>query len=198
MKKVLFLIFLSFIICEENLGNYQRRSFKENSAEIEVTYKVAEKASKSFFKSYLNKTKGFTIYPLSVYSQVVKGTNYKYTFASLERNGFMQVITTTVYLGLNETAPQFKNIIAADEILQKEEFEDISNMENAIKEKYKNEFFKNETLNGFKNILFEEAEDSLYFVRLNSKKGDYALVYKDLNGTYYIDYIIKEFRMIKE
>ena len=109
----------------------------------------------------------------------------------------MQVITTTVYLGLNETAPQFKNIIAADEILQKEEFEDISNMENAIKEKYKNEFFKNETLNGFKNILFEEAEDSLYFVRLNSKKGDYALVYKDLNGTYYIDYIIKEFRMIK-
>ena len=197
MKKILFLIFLSFIICEENFGNYTRRSFKENSFEIEVTYKVAEKASISFFKTYLNKTSKFTIYPLSIYSQLVKGTNFKYIFASLERNGNMAVITTTVYLGLNETAPQFKNIIAADEILQKEEFEDISNMENAIKEKYKNEFFKNETLNGFKNILFEEAEDSLYFVRLNSKNGDYALVYKDSNGNYTIDYIIKEFRMIK-
>jgi hypothetical protein len=196
MKKILFLIFLSFIICEENFGNYTRRSFKENSFEIEVTYKVAEKASISFFKTYLNKTSKFTIYPLSIYSQLVKGTNFKYIFASLERNGNMAVITTTVYLG-NETAPQFKNIIAADEILQKEEFEDISNMENAIKEKYKNEFFKNETLNGFKNILFEEAGDSLYFVRLNSKNGDYALVYKDSNGNYTIDYIIKEFRMIK-
>ena len=196
MKKILFLIFLSFIICEENFGNYTRRSFKENSFEIEVTYKVAEKASISFFKTYLNKTSKFTIYPLSVYSQLVKGTNFKYVFASLERNGNMAVITTTVYLGLNETAPQFKNIVAADKI-QKEEFEDFSNMEFAIKNVYKDNFKNNETLNGFKNVLFEDAGDSLYFVRLNSKNGDYALVYKDSNGNYTIDYIIKEFRMIK-
>ena len=196
MKKILFLIFLSFIICEENFGNYTRRSFKENSFEIEVTYKVAEKASISFFKTYLNKTSKFTIYPLSIYSQLVKGTNFKYIFASLERNGNMAVITTTVYLGLNETAPQFKNIVAADKI-QKEEFEDFSNMEFAIKNVYKNEFKNNETLAGFKNVLFEDAGDSLYFVRLNSKNGDYALVYKDSNGNYTIDYIIKEFRMIK-
>jgi predicted acetyltransferase len=108
----------------------------------------------------------------------------------------MAVITTTVYLGLNETAPQFKNIVAADKI-QKEEFEDFSNMEFAIKNVYKNEFKNNETLAGFKNVLFEDAGDSLYFVRLNSKNGDYALVYKDSNGNYTIDYIIKEFRMIK-
>ena len=196
MKKILFLIFLSFIICEENFGNYTRRSFKENSFEIEVTYKVAEKASISFFKTYLNKTSKFTIYPLDIYSQLVKGTNFKYIFASLERNGNMAVITTTVYLGLNETAPQFKNIVAADKI-QKEEFEDFSNMEFAIKNVYKNEFKNNETLAGFKNVLFEDAGDSLYFVRLNSKNGDYALVYKDSNGNYTIDYIIKEFRMIK-
>ena len=196
MKKILFLIFLSFIICEENFGNYTRRSFKENSFEIEVTYKVAEKASISFFKTYLNKTSKFTIYPLDVYSQLVKGTNFKYIFASLERNGKMAVITTTVYLELNETAPQFKNIVAADEI-KKEEFEDFSNMEFAIKNVYKNEFKNNETLAGFKNVLFEDAGDSLYFVRLNSKNGDYALVYKDSNGNYTIDYIIKEFRMIK-
>ena len=196
MKKILFLIFLSFIICEENFGNYTRRSFKENSFEIEVTYKVAEKASISFFKTYLNKTSKFTIYPLSVYSQLVKGTNFKYVFASLERNGNMAVITTTVYLGLNETAPQFKNIVAADKI-QKEEFEDFSNMEFAIKNVYKDNFKNNETLAGFKNVLFEDAGDSLYFVRLNSKNGDYALVYKDSNGNYTIDYIIKEFRMIK-
>jgi len=196
MKKILFLIFLSFIICEENFGNYTRRSFKENSFEIEVTYKVAEKASISFFKTYLNKTSKFTIYPLSIYSQLVKGTNFKYVFASLERNGNMAVITTTVYLELNETAPQFKNIVAADKI-QKEEFEDFSNMEFAIKNVYKNEFKNNETLAGFKNVLFEDAGDSLYFVRLNSKNGDYALVYKDSNGNYTIDYIIKEFRMIK-
>lgn len=196
MKKILFLIFLSFIICEENFGNYTRRSFKENSFEIEVTYKVAEKASISFFKTYLNKTSKFTIYPLSVYSQLVKGTNFKYIFASLERNGNMAVITTTVYLGLNETAPQFKNIVAADKI-QKEEFEDFSNMEFAIKNVYKDNFKNNETLAGFKNVLFEDAGDSLYFVRLNSKNGDYALVYKDSNGNYTIDYIIKEFRMIK-
>ena len=196
MKKILFLIFLSFIICEENFGNYTRRSFKENSFEIEVTYKVAEKASISFFKTYLNKTSKFTIYPLSIYSQLVKGTNFKYVFASLERNGKMAVITTTVYLELNETAPQFKNIVAADKI-QKEEFEDFSNMENAIKNVYKNEFKNNEIFSGFKNVLFEDAGDSLYFVRLNSKNGDYALVYKDSNGNYTIDYIIKEFRMIK-
>lgn len=196
MKKILFLIFLSFIICEENFGNYTRRSFKENSFEIEVTYKVAEKASISFFKTYLNKTSKFTIYPLSIYSQLVKGTNFKYIFASLERNGNMAVIATTVYLELNETAPQFKNIVAADKI-QKEEFEDFSNMEFAIKNVYKNEFKNNETLTGFKNVLFEDAGDSLYFVRLNSKNGDYALVYKDSNGNYTIDYIIKEFRMIK-
>jgi hypothetical protein len=196
MKKILFLIFLSFIICEENFGNYTRRSFKENSFEIEVTYKVAEKASISFFKTYLNKTSKFTIYPLSIYSQLVKGTNFKYIFASLERNGNMAVITTTVYLGLNETAPQFKNIVAADKI-QKEEFEDFSNMEFAIKNVYKNEFKNNEIFSGFKNVLFEDAGDSLYFVRLNSKNGDYALVYKDSNGNYTIDYIIKEFRMIK-
>ena len=196
MKKILFLIFLSFIICEENFGNYTRRSFKENSFEIEVTYKVAEKASISFFKTYLNKTSKFTIYPLDIYSQLVKGTNFKYIFASLERNGNMAVITTTVYLGLNETAPQFKNIVAADKI-QKEEFEDFSNMENAIKNVYKNEFKNNEIFSGFKNVLFEDAGDSLYFVRLNSKNGDYALVYKDSNGNYTIDYIIKEFRMIK-
>ena len=197
MKKILFLIFLSFIICEENFGNYTRRSFKENSFEIEVTYKVAEKASISFFKTYLNKTSKFTIYPLSIYSQLVKGTNFKYIFASLERNGNMAVIATTVYLGLNETAPQFKNIVAADKI-QKEEFEDFSNMENAIKNVYKSDFKNNEIFSGFKNVLFEDAGDSLYFVRLNSKNGDYALVYKDSNGNYTIDYIIKEFRMIKE
>lgn len=196
MKKILFLIFLSFIICEENFGNYTRRSFKENSFEIEVTYKVAEKASISFFKTYLNKTSKFTIYPLSIYSQLVKGTNFKYVFASLERNGNMAVIATTVYLGLNETAPQFKNIVAADKI-QKEEFEDFSNMEFAIKNVYKDNFKNNETLNGFKNVLFEDAGDSLYFVKLNSKNGDYALVYKDSNGNYSVDYIIKEFRMIK-
>ena len=194
MKKVLFLFFLSFIICDT--GSYVRRSFKENSAEIDVTYKVAEKAAKSFYRTYLEKSSNFSIYPLSVFSQVVKGTNFKYVFASLENNGRLTILTATIYLDLDNTAPQFKNVVVAEEIVEKDELEEVSKMEDAIKKVYKNEIDGSSTISGFKNILFENAGDSLYFVKINSQKKDYALVYKDSEGNYNIDYIIKNFRMI--
>ena len=69
-------------------------------------------------------------------------------------------------------------------------------MEAAIKKVYKNEIDGSSTISGFKNILYENAGDSLYFVKINSQKKDYALVYKDSEGNYNIDYIIKNFRMI--
>ena len=194
MKKVLFLFFLSFIICDT--GSYTRRSFRENSAEIDVTYKVAEKAAKSFFKTYFEKSSNFSIYPLSVFSQVVKGTNFKYVFASLENNGRLTILTTTIYLDLDNLTPQFKDAAIAEEIVERDELEDVSNMEAAIKKVYKNEINNSATISGFKNILFENAGDSLYFVKINSQNKDYALVYKDPNGNYNIDYIIKNFRMI--
>ena len=200
MKKILFLFFLSFIICEEIVGDYKRRSFKENSADIEITYNVAQKAAKSFFKINLNTTSNFTIYPLSVFSQTVKGTNFKYVFASLDVYGVVTVLTTTIYLDLDNTA-QFKSAEVAEEYVEKlkllEELHKFKSVE-AIKKIYDGKFKDSRIITAFRNILFEDAGDELYFLQINSEEGNYAFVYRDPKRNYNAEYIIKNFKILYE
>lgn len=198
MKKILFLFFLSFIICEEIVGDYKRRSFKENSADIEITYNVAQKAAKSFFKINLNKTSNFTIYPLSVFSQTVKGTNFKYVFASLDVYGVVTILTTTIYLDLDNTA-QFKSAEVAEEYVENLKINEFIHKEKAvkaIKKIYDGEFKDSRIITAFENILFEDAKDELYFIQINSKEGNYAFVYRDPKRNYFAEYIIKGFKIL--
>ena len=77
MKALLVLALLAFSLCEEEpiAGGWERRSINENSLEIEEAFKLA---SQEYTKS--NSVEVDDLIRLTVYTQVVSGTNYKITF----------------------------------------------------------------------------------------------------------------------
>ena len=77
MKKFLFLLLIVFSISQDQIsGGWQKRSIYENSLDIEQSFKHA----------YLEYKKDHPevdiddLLRLTVYSQIVSGTNYKVTF----------------------------------------------------------------------------------------------------------------------
>jgi len=81
MKTVLILALLALTLCEEEplAGGWERRSINENSLDIEEAFKLA---SEEYTKS--NSVEADDLIRLTVYSQVVSGTNYKITFIDMK------------------------------------------------------------------------------------------------------------------
>ena len=81
MKTILVLALLALSLCEEEplAGGWERRSINENSLEIEEAFKLA---SQDYTKS--NSVEEDDLIRLTVYSQVVSGTNYKITFIDMK------------------------------------------------------------------------------------------------------------------
>ena len=76
MKAVLILVLISLITCQPGMvGGWQKRSLAENNIYIDRSFREA-------YKSYANSEDANPddYLPLTVYSQVVAGTNYKVTF----------------------------------------------------------------------------------------------------------------------
>jgi hypothetical protein len=195
MKKFILLFFLSFIICEE-VGSYQRRSFEEKDGKIHFTFEVAKKAVGSAVNS-LEDPKSYTIYPLSVYSQVVNGENFKYVFAALKTNGRVSVFTVTVYINDDNSNIDIQSIDMPKEIGYAIDI-DTSEIKKSIEKTYNGVTEIENILTGFENVLFENAGDVLYFLKINSEADDYAFVYKEPNGDYYAEYIVENFKMLYE
>jgi len=131
-------------------------------------------------------------HPLSVFSQSVHGINFKYVFASLDVYGVVTVLTTTIYLDPENNA-QFKSAVVAEEFSKVSMFKKIKIVKE-IEKVYKSVFNDSRIITEFKNILFEDAGDSLYFVKIN--ENDYAFVYEDSKRKYNVDYIVKDFNML--
>jgi hypothetical protein len=81
MRTILVLALLALSLCEEEpiAGGWERRSINENSLEIEEAFKLA---SQDYTKS--NSVEEDDLIRLTVYSQVVSGTNYKITFIDMK------------------------------------------------------------------------------------------------------------------
>ena len=76
MKTILVFALLALSLCEEPMtGGWERRSINENSLEIEEAFRLA---NQEYTKS--NSVEVDDLIRLTVYSQVVSGTNYKITF----------------------------------------------------------------------------------------------------------------------
>ena len=77
MKTILIIVLLALSLCDEKTltGGWEKRSVYENSMEIEEAFKTA---AASYSKS--NSVESDDLIRLTVYSQVVSGTNYKISF----------------------------------------------------------------------------------------------------------------------
>ena len=78
MKTLLFIVLIAFTFCQEDqplTGGWKRRSIQENDLDIDRCFK---EAGLDYIKS--NDVDQDDLIRLTVYSQVVSGTNYKITF----------------------------------------------------------------------------------------------------------------------
>jgi len=75
---------------------------------------------------------------------------------------------------------------------------DETEVKNSIQKIYNGVAEIKNVLTGFENVLFENAGDFLYFLRINSESDDYAFVYKNSNGEYFTEYIVENFKILYE
>ena len=87
MKTILLLLLIVFSVSQDQLvGGWQKRSIQENSFEIDQSFK---KAGLQYIKEH-PETNLDDLLRLTVYSQIVSGTNYKVTF--FDTNDKLQTI----------------------------------------------------------------------------------------------------------
>ena len=79
MKYILIIVLLTISLCQEeekpSLGSWKKRSFDENSLEIDQSFK---QAASQYCESHDAEIDD--LIPLTVYSQLVNGNNYNITF----------------------------------------------------------------------------------------------------------------------
>ena len=79
MKYILIIVLLTISLCQEeekpSLGSWKKRSFEENSLEIDQSFK---QAASQYCESHDAEIDD--LIPLTVYSQLVNGNNYNITF----------------------------------------------------------------------------------------------------------------------
>ena len=79
MKYILIIVLLTISLCQEeekpSLGSWKKRSFDENSLEIDQSFK---QAARQYCESHDAEIDD--LIPLTVYSQLVNGNNYNITF----------------------------------------------------------------------------------------------------------------------
>ena len=80
MKAILIIVLLTFALCVDNLeGGWEKRSIYENSIEIDEVFRQAYKEY-----SKTNSAELDDLLRLTIYTQVVSGTNYKLCFIDLK------------------------------------------------------------------------------------------------------------------
>ena len=101
MKAVLLLVLISLITCQPGIvGGFEKRSITENNIYIDRCFNEA-------YKAYANSEDANPddYLPLTVYSQVVAGTNYKVTFVDPK----VQVATVQEYVVFVPLPHQVRN-----------------------------------------------------------------------------------------
>ena len=135
MKKLLFLILITFTLCEEEiLGKWIKHSIYENSLDIDRSF---HEANEDYIKS--NNVEEDDLIRLTVYSQLVSGTNYKITFVD-SKSGFPTVHEYIINKPLRNGNKNEKDFII---------------------EKH-NEYQADNGLVPFNDPLFEKLENNLY------------------------------------
>ena len=134
MKAILIFALLTFILCdkEQFSGGWEKRSITENSLEINRAFQIAAKSyieNKNILEDDLIR--------LTVYSQVVAGTNYKVTFIDIKAE-FPSIQEYVIYFPLPNTNKE-------EEIIDQTEYEATSG------------------LLTFNHPLFSKLENKLYF-----------------------------------
>ena len=106
MKYILILVLLTFSLCEDEkkqpVGGWTKRSFNENSLEIEQSFRLA---AKEYCETHNIDPED--LIRLTVYSQVVNGINYKITFMDPTSN-YPTIEEYRVYKGLGNKREDYK------------------------------------------------------------------------------------------
>ena len=171
MKFLLFFIFITFIL---SLGEWEKRSFAEDSIYIECAVRKA-------FEIYseTNPNSNFDQFNrLTIYSQLVNGINYKMCFydTGSQENSIQEFIISGPLLSNPEGEYSLyeKNTLKVKNENQ--------NIDNTILDSIKHtleEVLQNVVLNDINNVEFVENEDSIfYFVKIevDGKEKKYLLV----------------------
>lgn len=164
MRTVLLISLIAISLC---LGEYEKRSFNENDMKIDRAFKEAA-------KNYLGEDSKQTVddlQPVSVYSQLVNGMNYKVCFINLKENN--QIIQEYV---INNPASSNEFSVVENKKLQQTggliSFNDanFSKIESALKKYLKGTV---DELNYLSYAYPIENNEAIYYVAgVFTKKGE--------------------------
>ena len=184
MKSILLFALITLISCQE--GGWTKRSLAENSIYIDRSFREAYKSYKNAdYDGYIR---------LSIYSQIVSGTNYKVCF--LDPNADYPIIQEfVVYVPLptgKRNGPEF-NIIRHKEY----EVENLISHNDAVfseVEKYMIKGLEN-TNEKVKNISYvfsaENNETTFFMVFADTENGEHQYVFSQDKSSKEFDYINK-------
>ncbi len=184
MKTVLVFALLAFSLCETITGGWERRSIYENSMEINEAFKLA---SEEYTKS--NSVETDDLIPLTVYTQVVSGTNYKITFIDTKAE-YPSIQEYVVYRPLDSTN-------APIEITQHNEYEATSGLisyNDPTFDKIENALYKNlkdtEEKLSYISYVFpvETTETNFFMISAFTKNGEhqYVVCQDKSNSEFYV------------
>ena len=181
MKAILIIFLVAFTLCEKEkpVGGWEKRSFEENSFEIDRSFKLA---AEDYIKS--NKLEEEEdvddLIGLTVYSQVVAGTNYKLTFMDRKAE-FPVVHEYTIYVPLRTGNKNDKDL----EITEHNEYQadnGLVPLNDPVFETLENKLYK--YLKGSKEELqfisyvypMENKETNFYKVNGYTSDGDHQYI----------------------
>ena len=187
MKSVLLLILISLISCQT--GGWTKRSLAENSFYIDRSFTEA-------YKSYSNEVEiDYDNYiRLSVYSQIVSGTNYKVCFIDPKAD-YPKIQEYIVYVPLSNgrrNGPEFK-------VIQHKEYEGgnlvsfndetFSKVEKHLTKGLEN---TNEKVKYVSYIFTAENEESKFFIVFaDTENGEHQYIFTQDKSSNELDYINK-------
>ena len=185
MKPIVFISLLVFTLCfgeKESLGGWTKRSTAENSFEIDQVFKMATKKYASS-----NGVDPDDLIRLTVYSQVVSGTNYKVTFVDSKANTpAIQEFTVFVPLSLK------KELIITAQKEYKIENKNLPKDEPSFKQLEKQLFkFLKDGIERLGYISYvspvQNEQTKFYFVNADTENGEhlYIICQDRITGEYY-------------
>ena len=138
MKAILIFTLLAFSLCQPLDGGWEKRSIFENSLEIEEAFRFA---NEDYTKT--NSVEPDDLIRLTVYSQIVSGTNYKVTFIDIKAE-YPTIQEYVIYKPL----PVAQN--AEKQILEHNEYEATSGLIS----------FNDPLFGKIENALYKELKDT--------------------------------------
>ena len=187
MKAVLLLFLFSLISCQ--LGGWAKRSLAENNLYIDRSFKEA-------FKAHSNNedVDQDDCIRLSVYSQIVSGTNYKVCFLDAKAD-YLAIQEYVVYVPLpkgKRNGPEF-NIIRHKE-LETGNLIDFNDATFSLVEKHLTQSLEttNEKVKYVSYVLTAENEETKFFiVTAETKTGEHKYVFSQDKNSKELEFVNK-------